>query len=32
MTDAALRNGMRIPRRFTRAGQDPFETIEWQAP
>ena len=30
MTDAALRNGMRIPRRFTRAGQDPFDTIEWE--
>ena len=30
MTDAALRNGMKIPRRFTRAGQDPFDTIEWE--
>ena len=30
MTDAALRNGMRIPRRFTRAGQDPFDSIEWE--
>ena len=30
MTDAALRNGMRIPRRFTRAGEDPFETTEWE--
>ena len=30
MTDAALRNGMRIPRRFTRAGQDPFDSIKWE--
>jgi len=30
MTDAAARNGMRIPRRFTRAGEDPFDTIEWE--
>ncbi len=30
MTDAALRNGMRIPRRFTRAGDDPFESVEWE--
>jgi ribonucleoside-diphosphate reductase alpha chain len=30
MTDAAAKNGMRIPRRFTRAGEDPFDTIEWE--
>ncbi|MGI9647574.1 MAG: vitamin B12-dependent ribonucleotide reductase [Acidimicrobiia bacterium] len=30
MTDAAARNGMRIPRRFTRAGEDPFDSIEWE--
>ncbi len=30
MTDAALRNGMKIPRRFSRPGEDPFDTIEWE--